>query len=350
MQQIQNTLLLNITIIVLSIVIIAPIILLSLYYKQGNSISFRVTFIYIEFAAYSVTAFLVVQYASIFLTNSYFLLLAIALGVQVIVTGLIMYFISKTIVKPLNQLVAGNEAMSKGDLTLKLPNYTRKDEIGKLIQSNNALLTYLKINLQEINSFAFKMDELASGFSDSYNQLHNSSKDISSIAHQISKGAMEQNNLAKETARNSESLQTNFEETIQSTIQSTNAINSIAEQVSMLSLNASIEAARAGEYGRGFTVVAENIRKLADDSKKIVVNVHEAIDKLYVTLTESIHDITMSTGKITSVSQETLEGITQSTKATNDQLDTMENMAKGTQELANYSAKLARMTNYYKIK
>lgn len=73
-----------------------------------------------------------------------------------------------------------------------------------------------------------------------------------------------------------------------------NTINEIAEQTNLLSLNASIEAARAGEHGRGFSVVAEEIRKLADQSKLSGKQI-QAIVK----------DIQTTTGKTTKTAEET---------------------------------------------
>lgn len=64
-------------------------------------------------------------------------------------------------------------------------------------------------------------------------------------------------------------------------------VNGIAEQTNLLSLNASIEAARAGDHGRGFSVVAQEVRKLATQSKESVVQIHTQLSAIQ----SSVNDI-----------------------------------------------------------
>ncbi len=66
-------------------------------------------------------------------------------------------------------------------------------------------------------------------------------------------------------------------------------IKQIADQTKMLGLNAAIEAARAGEIGRGFGVVAEEIRKLSDESKDTVASIRNLTDRINVRITETIN-------------------------------------------------------------
>lgn len=91
------------------------------------------------------------------------------------------------------------------------------------------------------------------------------------------------NTKTKETTKITEEIKNNIgvlEDKSKSISRIVETINSIAQQTNLLSLNASIEAARAGEMGRGFTVVAEEIGKLADQSVKAVKEIEGLIKEI----------------------------------------------------------------------
>lgn len=97
-------------------------------------------------------------------------------------------------------------------------------------------------------------------------------------------------------------------------------VTGIASQTNLLSLNAAIEAARAGENGKSFAVVAEEVRKLADDTKESVLNVHSLIAKS----NEKVDELTQSLGNIQAEVTEGTLNMKETKEQFKDILQTME--------------------------
>ncbi|MDP4182626.1 MAG: methyl-accepting chemotaxis protein [Bacillota bacterium] len=88
-------------------------------------------------------------------------------------------------------------------------------------------------------------------------------------------------------------------------------IKSISEQTNLLALNAAIEAARAGEQGKGFAVVSEEIRKLAEESNKSTIKIRDLIKSIQVDVNETVEDIENAVSSLSS--QEEALGLTEQT-------------------------------------
>lgn len=106
-------------------------------------------------------------------------------------------------------------------------------------------------------------------------------------------------------------------------------IKQIADETKMLGLNAAIEAARAGEAGRGFGVVAEEIRKLSDQSKQTVVQIKELLDRVQ----GSVHN----TVKLSDATLSTTEQVAAATEEVNASVEEMSSLAE---QLDSTAAKL----------
>lgn len=90
-------------------------------------------------------------------------------------------------------------------------------------------------------------------------------------------------------------------------------VESIAEQTNLLALNASIEAARAGEMGRGFSVVAEEIRKLAEDSKGAVSTINQNLNQFILGVNEMVSQVNNQYGELENGTR-TMESVTLESK------------------------------------
>lgn len=125
---------------------------------------------------------------------------------------------------------------------------------------------------EEINKIVAGMESMNESASKTMDQSLNGVKSIAQLSDQIGK--------TRDIQDQAYHTVSNLEERSKTIDAISQAISDIAEQTSLLSLNASIEAARAGEAGRGFAVVAEEIGKLANETSKATTNITSIITEI----------------------------------------------------------------------
>jgi methyl-accepting chemotaxis protein len=251
--------------------------------------------------------------------------------VFLLVSLLLLYVITTYIVKPLKMLSSKVQDIGKGNLTVNVEKHG-KDEIGQLSESIQLMIDDLKNMIGGITSVTGKLytssevilqnaqetknatqvvshslDEVATGIDQQFVKTETNTKaveEMSSGVQHIATMATAVSELSLETLQEAEDgkkfankmmnqiqlLHTTFQESAhmmkeldersKKINEVTNVIKEISSQTNLLALNAAIESARAGEHGKGFSVVAEEVRKLAEQSEISAATISTIISEI----------------------------------------------------------------------
>ncbi|MGM0438531.1 MAG: methyl-accepting chemotaxis protein [Bacillota bacterium] len=317
------------------------------------------------------------------------------IGITIVIGSIIAYYLGNSITKPVLAALGQAEIIANGDLTNEVDKkyLNRKDELGDLAKAIEKMRNNLKHIVGNLSSISDEVASSSQELSSSSEEISASAEQVGTAIQEVASGAEEQSAQIDETRDSVSDLANKIDEVsdmaenmdkqaddvmenikmgddsvddsikqVQQVKEESNEvskritelgdlsqeigdiielISGISDQTNLLALNAAIEAARAGEAGRGFSVVADEIRELAEESSDATEKIAGLINEIQNRVDDTIAQMDRAEKAVeTSVNtiQETDQSFTEINSAAENLKNLIDDIALAAKDMADKSS------------
>lgn len=257
--------------------------------------------------------------------------------------------INKDVINPIQVITQWSDYIASGDLSRTRKPDDRKDEVGIMQNNFRKMNSSLRAIIGDVKGTAVLISDTAEDLAANTEEMNATAEEVAAIAQSMATGSTQQAEIITSIVEEIQEANMIVENVITQITKNLSIVKDLSEQTNVLALNTAIEAANAGEYGRGFTVIADNIRKMSDQSARTAKIITRDSKDILRQLQLSFGSMTDKIENVAAVSEETAASAQEVSASAEELTATMQDIAAKSQILNDQSKNSIEMVKTFNL-